>query len=245
MAERVGHFVWDELISDQDSKVFKLAHLYLKIIPIELEVMHICFTNLKGSTSAALELFIEKLLEIFPDILREYLTHLLEHMVNVTTANFIHHDKLFDLLARVGELTREVSTLVQDLEEKSRNKESTDETNCATLDLLEKIALLKADLKHVYLKAPNSSQLCFPMSDGPLFMHLLLRHLNDLFDSNAYSIALIKEEIVLVKEDLKFLRSFLIGVEQELYKDLWTRVLDVAYEAKDVIDSIIVRDNGL
>ncbi|KAH0667832.1 hypothetical protein KY285_029038 [Solanum tuberosum] len=239
MAERVGHFLWDELISDQDSK---------------------------SSTSAAVELFIEKLLEIIPDILREYLTHLLEHMVNVTTAStsgarnihvmmeflliiltdmptdFINHDKLFDLLARVGELTREVSTLVQDLEEKSRNKVSTNETNCATLDLLEKIALLKADLKHVYLKAPNMSQLRFPMSDGPLFMHVLLRHLNDLFDSNAYSIAL-KEEIELVKEDLKFLRSFLIGVEQELYKDLWTRVLDVAYEAKDVIDSIIVPKN--
>ncbi|KAG5598782.1 hypothetical protein H5410_030152 [Solanum commersonii] len=157
--------------------------------------------------------------------------------------DFIQHDKLFDLLAHVGEVTRKVSTLVQDLEEKSRNKVSTNETNCATLDLLEKIALLKADLKHVYLKAPNSSQLCFPMSDGPLFMHVLLRHFNDLFDSNAYSIALIKEEIELVKEDLKFLRSFLIGVEQELYKDLWTGVLDVAYEAKDVIDSIIVPKN--
>ncbi|KAH0661334.1 hypothetical protein KY284_026265 [Solanum tuberosum] len=238
MAERVGHFLWDELISDQDSRVFKLAHLYLKIIPIELEVMHICFTNLKGSTSAAVELFIEKLLEIIPDILREYLTHLLEHMVNVTTASTSGARNIHVMMEFL-----EVSTLVQDLEEKSRNKVSTNETNCATLDLLEKIALLKADLKHVYLKAPNMSQLRFPMSDGPLFMHVLLRHLNDLFDSNAYSIALIKEEIELVKEDLKFLRSFLIGVEQELYKDLWTRVLDVAYEAKDVIDSIIVPKN--
>ncbi|XP_049410680.1 putative late blight resistance protein homolog R1A-10 [Solanum stenotomum] len=183
MAERVGHFLWDELISDQDSRVVKLAHLYLKIIPIELEVMHICFTNLKGSTSAAVELFIEKLLEIIPDILKRISDS------SSRAHDFIHHDKLFDLLAHVGELTRKVSTLVQDLEEKSR------------------------------------------------------KHLNDLFDSNAYSIALIKEEIELVKEDLKFLRSFLIGVEQELYKDLWTRVLDVAYEAKDVIDSIIVPKN--
>ena len=30
-----------------------------------------------------------------------------------------------------------------------------------------------------------------------------------------------------------------------MYKDLWAHVFDVAYEAKDVIDSIIVRDNGL
>ncbi|KAK6785871.1 hypothetical protein RDI58_014396 [Solanum bulbocastanum] len=83
------------------------------------------------------------------------------------------------------------------------------------------------------------------MSDGPLFMHLLHIHINDLLDSNAYSIALIKEEIELVRQDLEFIRSFFVNVEQGLYKDLWARVLDVAYEAKDVIDSIIVRDNGL
>ncbi|XP_055832902.1 putative late blight resistance protein homolog R1B-13 isoform X3 [Solanum dulcamara] len=267
-AERVGHFIWNDQI-DGESRLFKLAHLLMKIIPIELEVMYICFTNLKASTSAEIGLFIKQLMEISPDILRDYLNHLQEHMINVITTttsgarnihvmieflliilsdmpkDFIHHDKLFDLLACVGALTREVSTLVRDLEEKLRNKESTDETNCATLKLLENIELLKEDLKHVYLKVPDSSQCCFPMSDGPLFMHLLQRHLDDLLDSNAYSIALIKEEIGLVKEGLESIRSFFVNVEQKWYKDLWARVLNVAYEAKDVIDSIIVRDNGL
>ncbi|CAN4102072.1 unnamed protein product [Withania somnifera] len=83
------------------------------------------------------------------------------------------------------------------------------------------------------------------MSDGQLFMHLLLIHLNDLIDSNSYSIVLIKEEIGLVKENLKYIRSFFVNTEKGFQKDLWKRVLDVAYEAKDVIDSIIVRDNGL
>ncbi|XP_049410763.1 putative late blight resistance protein homolog R1B-17, partial [Solanum stenotomum] len=174
-------------------------------------------------------------------VMMEFLLIILSDMPK----DFIHHDKLFDLLARVGALTREVSTLVRDLEEKLRNKEGNDQTNRATLDLLENIELLKKDLKHVYLKALDSSQCCFPMSDGPLFMHLLHIHLNGLLDSNAYSIALIREEIELVKQDLEFIRSFLVNVEQGLYKDLWKRVLDVAYEAKDVIDSIIVRDNGL
>ncbi|XP_049410815.1 putative late blight resistance protein homolog R1B-23 [Solanum stenotomum] len=255
--------------NDRDSRPFKLAHLLLKIVPTELEVMHICYTNLKASTSAEVGRFIKMLLETSPDILREYLIHLQEHMVTVITPStsgarnihvmmeflliilsdmpkdFIHHDKLFDLLARVGALTREVSTLVHDLEEELRNKQGNDQTNGATLDLLENIELLKKDLKHVYLKAPDSSQCCFPMSDGPLFMHLLHIHLNDLLDSNAYSIALIREEIELVKQDLEFIRSFLVNVEQEMYKDLWARGLDVAYEVKDVIDSIVVRDNGL
>ncbi|KAK4353757.1 hypothetical protein RND71_025951 [Anisodus tanguticus] len=51
-----------------------------------------------------------------------------------------------------------------------------------------------------------TKELCFPMSDGQLFMTLLLRNLNDLLNSNAYSVALIKEEIGLVKEDLEFIR---------------------------------------
>ncbi|PHU13378.1 hypothetical protein BC332_14583 [Capsicum chinense] len=201
-------FLWDELILE-NSSVFKLAHLLMNIFSIELEVMNVCFTNLKASTSAEVGLFIKQLLESSPDIFREYLIHLQEHMVTVITAStsgarnihvmkefllivltdmpkdFIHHDKLFDLLARVGALIRE------------------------------------------------------------LFMHLLLIHLNDMLDSNSYSIALMKEEITLVKEALEFIRSFFVNVEQGLYKDLWSRVLDVAYEAKDVIDSIILSDNGL
>ncbi|KAH0646534.1 hypothetical protein KY284_034418 [Solanum tuberosum] len=70
----------------------------------------------------------------------------------------IHHDKLFDLLACVGELTREVSNLVRDLEEKSRNKESTDETNRATLDLQENIELLKK-VSDLYEKIPKNRSL--------------------------------------------------------------------------------------
>ncbi|KAM3376404.1 hypothetical protein P3S68_015119 [Capsicum galapagoense] len=166
MADRVGLFLWNELILEHSS-VFKLAHLLLKIIPIELEVMHICFTKFKASTSAEVGHFIKQLLEASPNILREYLIHLQEHMVTIITTStsgarnihvmveflliiltdvpkdFIHHEKLFDLLARVGALIREISTLVRDLDEESRNKESTNGTNCATRDLLDSIELLK------------------------------------------------------------------------------------------------------
>ncbi|KAM3233989.1 hypothetical protein P3L10_019348 [Capsicum annuum] len=270
MAERLGLFLLDVLIN-KDAGVLKLVHLLLNIIPIELEVMHICFTNLNALTSVENGRFIKQLLETSPDILREYLIHLQEHMVNVIAGStsgardihvkieflliiltdvfhvldFIHHDKLFYLLARFGTLTREVSILVRELEKNSRNEENTNGTTRANLHLLENIELLKDDLKQVYLKAPDSSQCYFPMSYGPLFMHLLHRHLNDLLDSNAYSIVLIKEEIGLVREDLEFITSSFENIDHRLYKDLWERVLDVAYEAKDVIDSIIVRDNGL
>ncbi|KAM3327552.1 putative late blight resistance protein R1B-16 [Capsicum galapagoense] len=244
MAEKVGIFLWDVIIKED-------SHLL------------ICHTNLKASTSAEVGCFIKQLLETSPDIIREYLIHLQEHMVNVTTPrtsgarnihvmiefllivltdmpkDFIHHDKLFDLLARGGALIREVSALLRDLEEKSRNEERTNETSRATLDLLEeKIELLKEDLKHVYLKAPDSYKCCFPMNDGLHFMHLLHIHLKDLLDSNSYSIALIKEEIGQVKEDLEFIRSSFVKIEQKLNKDLWALVLDVAYEIRLIIEDV-------
>uniref|UniRef100_A0A3Q7GSD8 Uncharacterized protein n=1 Tax=Solanum lycopersicum TaxID=4081 RepID=A0A3Q7GSD8_SOLLC len=99
MAERVGRFLWEDQTDEdsrlaqldendqnvKDSRLFKLAHLLLKIVPTELELMRIYFTNLKASTSEEDGLFIKQLLETSPDILREYLIHLQEHMITVIT----------------------------------------------------------------------------------------------------------------------------------------------------------------
>ncbi|KAL3338056.1 hypothetical protein AABB24_030307 [Solanum stoloniferum] len=242
----------------------KLANLLVEVIPVELEVMHICCTYLKGSKSEEVGRFIKQLLEASPDILRESLIHLQEHMVinavtpGASTCNIhvmieflliiltdvpkdvIRHDKLFVLLARLRELTKEIFVLFRNLEE------NMNDASDANLNLLENIELLKVDLKNDFLKArADSSQLRFPMSDGPLFMTLLLTNLNDLVNSNAYSVSLIKEEIGRVKEDLEIIRSFFGYVEQALHRDLWTHVLDVAYEAEHAFNSILARDHGL
>ncbi|PHT49008.1 hypothetical protein CQW23_13216 [Capsicum baccatum] len=262
MAERVGHFCFvllsyqldktdetdeeDEDETDEEdedaldhmflkSSTFEvsqvnsmLVHLLLMITPVSLEVMHICSTILEASKSAEVGHFIKQLLEASPDILREHLIHLQQHMVNAIARS----------------TSAEVSILIRNLEENSTDEENMKKISGASQDLLENIELLKEDLRHVFLKSPaDSSQLCFPMSDGPL-LTLLLRNLNDLLNSNAYSVALIKEEISRVKEDLEHIRSFFGNVEQELHRDLWTRVLDVAYEAEHAINSILARDYG-
>ncbi|KAF3660161.1 putative phospholipase A(1) DAD1, chloroplastic-like [Capsicum annuum] len=283
MAERVGHFYFVLLSYQLDkqnedaldyileaSRVnSKLANLLLELIPVELEVMHICSTNLKTSKSAEIGCSIQKLLEASPDILRESLIHLQQHMVNAITRStsacnihvmieflliilsdvprdIIRHDKLFVLLARIKAITREVCVLVLNLEENSRNEENMNEAIGTSLNLSKNIEILKEDLKNIVLRAPvDVSQLRFPMSDGPLFMTLLLRNLNDLLNSNAYSVTLIKVEIGRMKEDLEIIRSFFGNVEQELHWYIWTRILDVAYEAEHVIKLILARDHGL
>ncbi|KAG5586907.1 hypothetical protein H5410_047341 [Solanum commersonii] len=249
MAQRVVNICFtlfycqlDEFDQSDVSRVnSKLANQLVQVIPVELEVMHICCTNLKGSKSEEVERFIKQLIEASPDILRESLTHLQEHMVNTVTPSastcnihvmiefiliiltdvpkdLIRHDKLFVLLERVRELTNEVFILDRNLED---NMNATSGTG---LNLLENIELLKEHLKNVFLKArSDSSQLRFPMSNGPLFMTLLLSNLNDLVNSNASSVALIKEEIKQVKEDLEIIRLFFGYVEQEFHRDLWTQ----------------------
>ncbi|WMV30645.1 hypothetical protein MTR67_024030 [Solanum verrucosum] len=86
-AEKVGLFLLNDQ-TDEDSRLFKLAHLLMKITPIELEVMHICYTNLKDSNSEEVECFIKQLRQTCTDILREYLIHLQEHIVTVVAPSF-------------------------------------------------------------------------------------------------------------------------------------------------------------
>ncbi|PHU17074.1 hypothetical protein BC332_12769 [Capsicum chinense] len=198
--------------------------------------MHTCSTNLEASKSAKVGCFITKLLEASPDILGEYLIHLQQHMVNAITPStsarnihimieflliilsdvpkdFIHYEKLFVLLARVGALIREVSVFVRNLEE------NTKETNGASLNLLENIELLRKDLKNVFLKAPSdSSQLRFPMSDGPLFMTLLLRNLNDLLNSNLIQYHGLLQLIFLLPDTVEKIKLVKEEVQEKITK---------------------------
>ncbi|XP_015076031.1 late blight resistance protein R1-A-like [Solanum pennellii] len=271
IVERVRHFCFTLLYCRLDiynkfdvSLVnSNLANLLVEVIPVSLEVMHLCCTNLEGSKSEEVGRFFKQLPEASPDILRESLIHLQEHMLNTLTRSastcnihvmieflliiltdalkdVIRHDKLLVLLARVIQLAKEVFVFLRNLEE------NMNEASGSNLNLLENIELLKVDLKNDFLKArADSSPLRFPMSDGPLFMTLLLTDLKDLAYSNAYSVSLIKEEIKQVKQDLEIIRSLFGYAEQELHKDLWTRVLDLAHEAQHAINSILVRDHGL
>ncbi|KAG5611266.1 hypothetical protein H5410_022547 [Solanum commersonii] len=191
---------------------------------------------MKESRSTELEEFVKQILKASPRILQNYLiliqgcmagavavsygptqniNVMLEFLLIFLTdipKRYIHRDKLNDMFAHVGVLTRKISILVS--------------------------------------KLPESSQIRFPIDDGLLFMNLLLRHLNDLLISNAYSGALIKKEIGMVTESLEFLRSSFGKVRQTLYdtsgvvKYCWIRALDVTYEAEHVINSILVRDNA-
>uniref|UniRef100_M1CVW2 Hero resistance protein n=1 Tax=Solanum tuberosum TaxID=4113 RepID=M1CVW2_SOLTU len=251
---------------DADEYSSKIASLLIDIIPLELEVLYIStFKLMKESRSTQLKRFVKQILKASPKILQNYLIHLQGRMVAVNYSQtqsinvmiefllifltdipkrFIHPDKLNDMLAHVALLTRNISILMEE-------SSNINEADFSASDLLQEIEQMKRDSRQIFLKAPESSQLCFPMDDGFLFMNLLLRHLNDLLISNASSVFLIKKEIGMVKESLEFLTTSFGKVRQTLndtsgvVKDCWVRALDVAYEAEHVINSILVRDKAL
>ncbi|WMV23026.1 hypothetical protein MTR67_016411 [Solanum verrucosum] len=260
-----------EVCEDVSQCSSKIASLLIDIIPLKLEVLYISTSKLmKESRSTELERFVKQIRKASPRILQNYLILLQGRMAGAVAVNyaptqsinvmiefllifltdipkrFIHHDKLNDMLAHVGLLTRKISILVKESSENNIN-----EADISASDLLQEIEQMKRDIRQIFLKAPELSQLCFPMDDGFLFMNLLLRHLNDLLISNAYSVSLIKKEIGMVKQSLEFIRSSFEKVKQTLndtsqvVKDCWVRALNVAYEAEHAINSILVRDNAL
>ncbi|PHT48569.1 hypothetical protein CQW23_12777 [Capsicum baccatum] len=234
-----------EEIDESDISQFnsKLDNLLVEIAPVVLEVMHICSTKLIASKSAEVGCFIKQFQEVSPYILREYLIHLQQHMINAITPStsarnihvmiefqliiltdvpkdVIHHDKLFILLARVGALIKEVSILVRNLEN-SMDEDNMHEINCANQDFLENIELLKEDLKHVFLKSRYK------------FITTFLPH--DCFDKGRNWSG---------ERRPRTYKIVLGKVEQELHRDIRARVLDVAYVAEHAINSILARDHG-
>lgn len=126
-----------------------------------------------------------------------------------------------------------------------RNEENTNEKSFATLDLPKNMEMVKEDLKHVYLEALDSSQLLLLNEWWTTFYRSSAQKLLKIAYFRCLSIALIKEEIRPVKEVLEFIRSIFGNIEQELYKDLCTYVLQCGIWDKNVISSIFAGDNSL
>ncbi|KAK4720596.1 hypothetical protein R3W88_010829 [Solanum pinnatisectum] len=125
----------------------KITSLLIDIIPLELEVLYISTSKLmKESRSTELKGFVKQILKASPRILQNYLIHLQGRMETVAVnyaptqsinvmieflliflidipKRFIHPDKLNDMLAHVGLLTRKISILMEESSENNINKE--------------------------------------------------------------------------------------------------------------------------
>ncbi|KAL3530244.1 hypothetical protein ACH5RR_009566 [Cinchona calisaya] len=104
-------------------------------------------------------------------------------------------------------------------------------------NLLEKIKLLMV----------ITSTFIFPRTDVLGFMDFLLENLKELPTCKVDSIALAKDQIQAVQEDLVALRTFLENILDRRNQDgkiqrLWSRTVEVAYRTSIAIQSLMVRN---
>ncbi|KAL3527941.1 hypothetical protein ACH5RR_012597 [Cinchona calisaya] len=111
--------------------------------------------------------------------------------------------------------------------------------------LLKVLEFVMAEAAQIYPR--TSPSLCFPKTNELGSVDFFLENLKELSSREADSIALPKDQILRVHEDLVSLRSFLHDIaeqrnQNDKLQDLWSRVMEVAYKAEFVIDSILVDD---
>ncbi|KAL3499068.1 hypothetical protein ACH5RR_041800 [Cinchona calisaya] len=139
----------------------------------------------------------------------------------------------------VGDLVNEAGTVVCLLCVNGVKDGFAMETNDALCDFLEKIKLIKAEVRNKY---PATSTPNFPKANQLGFIDFLLENLKELANCKVNSITLVEDQIQVFEKDLVFLRSFLhkfVDQHEEL-QSLQSCVMEVAYKAEFVIDSLMV-----
>ncbi|KAL3499064.1 hypothetical protein ACH5RR_041796 [Cinchona calisaya] len=146
------------------------------------------------------------------------------------------HEEMKDF---VGDLVNEAGTVVCLLCVNGVKDGFAKETNDAICDFLQKIKVIKPEVRNKY---PVTSTPNFPKTNQLGFIDFLLENIKELANCKVNSITLEEDQIQVSEKDLVFLRSFLhkfVDQHEEL-QSLQSRVMEVAYKAEFVIDSLMV-----
>ncbi|XP_027171387.1 putative late blight resistance protein homolog R1B-14 [Coffea eugenioides] len=111
-------------------------------------------------------------------------------------------------------------------------------------DFLERLKLIKAAVAET---RPETSSSNFPRTNELGFIAFLQKYMMELTSSEAGSVALVNYPIQTIQEELIFLHPFLEKIvelrnEDEELQAFWDRVVEVAYKAEFLIDSLLVGD---
>ncbi|XP_027152336.1 putative late blight resistance protein homolog R1B-16 [Coffea eugenioides] len=127
--------------------------------------------------------------------------------------------------------------------ENLNEKEVHVQMNLVIPELLEKIVLLKEEIRQVYLQVPVSLHSNLP--DALVFISSLLGNARTLLYRKAQTISSLKHYIEMLLAELESLLPFLLDSrkqrdQHEELQDLWTCISDVAHEAEYMIDSSVL-----
>ncbi|XP_027060909.1 putative late blight resistance protein homolog R1A-3 [Coffea arabica] len=238
-----------------------------KIIPVEPEVHRTCFQALIASkiSRQPYEKKDEHIFKVFIDSLLIYLWEILKTGACVMMSLKDRLKMIYDGLRSLRMILKENPP---DFDEKMRDLTglllcdaglvmfslslneikdgSVKEMDLESFhDFLKRIKLIKAIVAEKYPETSPSSK--FPRTNELGFIDFLLKYIGDLTNPDPHSVALSNYPIHAIHEELACLRSFLGRIvelrneDQEL-QALWDRVVEVAYKAEFLIDSLLVGD---
>nr|XP_009604319.1 uncharacterized protein LOC104099122 [Nicotiana tomentosiformis] len=279
MADNVRQFclaLWIKVDGDDTSDIeSKPPYLLCLVVIVELEMKKIFLCELKASKftqsrilkdkklpkgfsyqlHCLLVYLRDKKLDNFPtivsarniDVAIEFLLVFLGDIPN----HVINGNRLNEVLEKVGVLVGDILGVIQmQLLSRSTIKDDASKIDLGTIQILEKIEDLKAQVEVRYYKSLIFRPSQFPTAGGLSFLDSLLRKLNEMLKFESGLDFMLKPHIVILEKELSYLTFVFRDVanvqhEHEILKDLQRRTINFAYEAEVSIDSILAQCNAL
>ncbi|MCD7464720.1 hypothetical protein HAX54_053286 [Datura stramonium] len=280
MADNVGRLCfcfWVHRYEDEDddNNLSKPQYLLGLIVLVELEMKKIFLGELKTSKFTQSRTFKDKKLpKGFSYYLRNLLLYLRNEklknfLTNVTARNIdvaiefllvflgdvpnrvINGKRLNEVLEKIGILVGDILYVIKMLLAGSTIKEDASKIELGTIQILEKIEDLKAQVEEVYKSLQYSPSNEFPIVGGLSFLDSLQRKLNEMLKSESSFDCMMKPSIDILEEELSSLTldfrdvAKVQHIHDEILNDLQRRTVNLAYEAEVSIDSILVQYNSL
>ncbi|KAI3467120.1 hypothetical protein Pfo_023783 [Paulownia fortunei] len=149
----------------------------------------------------------------------------------------------------VGAYINKARVIVESFHLDKAKEETENALNLLLFPLLEKIMIVKSEVRDCYFKGVRQSQFSFIGIDALSFIDFVLKNLDELQKLRADSIVLLKHQIESIHGELVSLRPLLKEILEKCYehemKDLMACIIEVAHEAEFVINSIVVQDGPL
>ncbi|MCD7464722.1 hypothetical protein HAX54_053288 [Datura stramonium] len=175
---------------------------------------------------------------------------LLIFLVDVSN-HVISGKSLNEVLEEVGAIVGDILYVIQKLLPSSITQDDTKEINLGSIQILEKIEILKRQVEERYYKTLKFIPSQFPTVGGLSFLDSLIRKLNGIQLKSEVGVDFIMKPhiCVLEKEFSSLISAFRdiveVNCEHEILKDLQKRTISLAYEAEFAIDSTLVQYNVL
>ncbi|KAL3534963.1 hypothetical protein ACH5RR_003424 [Cinchona calisaya] len=231
-----------------------LSDLTEDIRPCAPGVIQMYLGVLKGSKLSASDTFLMgEIVANFVDFLLENLALVFRDRIEIIREGLIiiiaflmdspkdYEDDGNQILTQVDAIIIEVVSLFSSVCLENMNENVIKEKNFLLSEVLGKIKTFQEVVREFYVYIPNTSEFYFLRNHGIGFIDLILENLKKMLKQNAIFIPFVRHKIVMVQQEMQSLRALLNYIvdgrnEHEELKDLWRRIINVAYCAEHVTD---------